>query len=519
MKIKVIKKFFIFISFVILLMGADRAFAAYTIDRRVSSSGNREIWEYQYNCTSPGGLIGCGRWYFYLKCTGSGATSQVSPEITPGSQYWTTAYADWTNNRFSWAYCGVSITGGCPFGSSGVVTIGNCTTPTLNFWADSTSLPYNGSTTLRWSSSNAESCTASGAWSRGKVLSGAESTGSLTSSKTYTLACSSLGGTVTRSVAVNVSPPASCALPWGGTIAHGSGVTAYQSGSVPCGSSCASQTRTCNNGVLSGSYTNQSCTVAACVPTCSSSWSPAGPLTSPASSIFFWNSTNATSATYSCSGIIAGSGATATAGSLPLSFSAGGTQNCSVTVIGPGGSATCPKSITVNSGPPTVTLTATPSSINNGESSIITWSSTNASSCAVAWTASAATSGFQSVSPSSTTNYSMTCTGLGGTGTGSAIVTVNCVDQCLASSCSGDVAQICGDGNGDGCKEITGTIDCSTLGSNYSCVSGSCVCTPNNPNCTADNICEGQTCNNGCYNINGNKNCSSGDENWREVAP
>ena len=59
---------------------------------------------------------------------------------------------------------------------------------------------------------------------------------------------------------------ASCALPWGGTIAHGAWVTAYSASSVVCGSTCASvsQTRTCNNGVLSGTYTNQNCSVAAC---------------------------------------------------------------------------------------------------------------------------------------------------------------------------------------------------------------------------------------------------------------
>lgn len=54
----------------------------------------------------------------------------------------------------------------------------------------------------------------------------------------------------------------SCALPWGGTIAHGASVTAYQ---VTTHANCASvsQTRTCSNGVLSGSYTNQACSAPA----------------------------------------------------------------------------------------------------------------------------------------------------------------------------------------------------------------------------------------------------------------
>ena len=61
-----------------------------------------------------------------------------------------------------------------------------------------------------------------------------------------------------------VEPPNACTLPWGGTISSGQSVTAYQASSVPCGSSCASQTRTCSNGSLSGTYTNSSCSVAAC---------------------------------------------------------------------------------------------------------------------------------------------------------------------------------------------------------------------------------------------------------------
>ena len=55
-----------------------------------------------------------------------------------------------------------------------------------------------------------------------------------------------------------------CNIPWGGTLNHGSSVVAWQNSSVPCGNSCQNQTRTCNDGSLSGSYTNQSCTVQAC---------------------------------------------------------------------------------------------------------------------------------------------------------------------------------------------------------------------------------------------------------------
>ncbi len=60
-------------------------------------------------------------------------------------------------------------------------------------------------------------------------------------------------------------PPGSCALPWGGTIPSGSSVTAYQSAYTGYQSDnkyvsrCTSESRTCTNGTLSGSYTNNAC--------------------------------------------------------------------------------------------------------------------------------------------------------------------------------------------------------------------------------------------------------------------
>ena len=53
----------------------------------------------------------------------------------------------------------------------------------------------------------------------------------------------------------------SCSLPWGGTIQHGSGVTAYAAPSVSYGQSCASQWRSCYDSSLDGSYTHPTCSV------------------------------------------------------------------------------------------------------------------------------------------------------------------------------------------------------------------------------------------------------------------
>jgi parallel beta-helix repeat protein len=64
---------------------------------------------------------------------------------------------------------------------------------------------------------------------------------------------------VHQSFTVSSTGGASCTLPWGGTIADGASVTAYQSSAPTCGSACTSQTRTCSNGTLSGSFGNSSC--------------------------------------------------------------------------------------------------------------------------------------------------------------------------------------------------------------------------------------------------------------------
>ncbi|MGH7175283.1 MAG: hypothetical protein ACREGR_02920, partial [Minisyncoccia bacterium] len=69
------------------------------------------------------------------------------------------------------------------------------------------------------------------------------------------------GGSASPSCSASQAAPAACALPWGGTTADSTSVTAYQSSSVTSPATCSSQTRTCSNGTLSGSYQYPSCTV------------------------------------------------------------------------------------------------------------------------------------------------------------------------------------------------------------------------------------------------------------------
>jgi len=90
---------------------------------------------------------------------------------------------------------------------------------------------------------------------------------------------------------------------------------------------------------------------------------------------------------------------------------------------------------------PTVTLTANPTSITAGSFTTLSWASTNAISCSAsgAWDGTKAVSGSETLAPSATSLYSLTCTGTGGSASASATVTVsnppptNCTsDQFLA---------------------------------------------------------------------------------------
>jgi hypothetical protein len=77
--------------------------------------------------------------------------------------------------------------------------------PSLNFSISQSSVAYGGSVTLSWSSSEADSCVASGGWSGSKSLTGNQVIDNLTADSSFSLECSGAGGTVSRQVSVTVS--------------------------------------------------------------------------------------------------------------------------------------------------------------------------------------------------------------------------------------------------------------------------------------------------------------------------
>ena len=157
-------------------------------------------------------------------------------------------------------------------------------------------------------------------------------------------------------------------------------------------------------------------------PTCTLSASPSS-ITAGASSTLSWTTTNATSVS-----INQGIGAVATSGSTSVSPSA--TTTYILTATGSGGTVTCNRTVTVTAPTPapTCTLSASPSSVTSGDSSTLSWTTTDATSASINQGVGSVTpvaSGSTSVAPGSTTTYTMTAMGAGGTITCTATVTVS----------------------------------------------------------------------------------------------
>ena len=112
------------------------------------------------------------------------------------------------------------------------IKVYSCTdSPTVSIKANNSdgpiTVPYNSSATLTWTSKNADSCQASNAWSGVKPTSGSQSTGSLTGSRTYTIACEGPGGFSSDSVTVNVQAEVSTDFYLRKTVRNLSRGTAY----------------------------------------------------------------------------------------------------------------------------------------------------------------------------------------------------------------------------------------------------------------------------------------------------
>lgn len=138
-----------------------------------------------------------------------------------------------------------------------------------------------------------------------------------------------------------------------------------------------------------------------------------------ASAKLTWNTTNATSC--AASGGWTGDQSISGTANVQPSITTSYTLLCS----GEGGNASATATIIVTAAAPTLTLTAEPSAITAGESSTLTWSSSDATTCIASggWDGTQPLSGHTDVQPSITTRYTLVCSGDGGNA--SSIVTIS----------------------------------------------------------------------------------------------
>ena len=264
--------------------------------------------------------------------------------------------------------------------------------PTVDLRAGNTNLSYGQSTTLTWTTTNnPTSCTASLDWSGSKSVSGGnQNTGNLTSTKTYKITCTNNYGSGDDTVTVSVGnqPPQTCQDP---------SATNY-GGSIPCRYPTQQNAPTIN--LTADNYN----------------------LNYNQSTMLRWTVQNATS----CSASGDWSGSKNSSGSSEPTGNLTNTKSYTLRCSGPGGDAS--RSVTVNvSGQPnspSVNLVANPSSIQQGQSSSLSWTSQNTTSCSASWTSSTATAGSQPIYPGSTTTYSITCNGNGQQATDTETVSV-----------------------------------------------------------------------------------------------
>lgn len=138
-----------------------------------------------------------------------------------------------------------------------------------------------------------------------------------------------------------------------------------------------------------------------------------------------WNVANPT--TSSCTASGAWNGSVATSGSQNVTAGDAGDASYTLTC----GSVSNTATVTVSAPPPaapTVSMSFASSSLTVGNSTTLSWSSANATSCTASgdWVGTYPTSGSQTIAPTSAGSYTynMTCTGSGGSATASSTLSV-----------------------------------------------------------------------------------------------
>ncbi|NND64814.1 MAG: hypothetical protein HKM24_02510, partial [Gammaproteobacteria bacterium] len=343
--------------------------------------------------------------------------------------------------------------------------------PTVNLTATPNPVNENESTQLSWTTSNATSCIASGGWSGPRATSGSnETTVALTTDTTFTLTCNGEGGQGSDAVTVTVvdpNPPPTVTLNADDTtVFEGddvlltytiSNATSCNGSSVPSssfdggitpqdGSETVSNLQTditftlfCSN--ANGNAQDQ-VSVTVSEPVAYALYndddgnfgsgevllSNAGDLSGQIY-VHVLPETDIVSVRYSVDGSNVGS----TEGAAPYvldgddgydsNVMSDGAHTITALVQTSAGTMTLTENVTINNGggpidpPPTLSISLNPTAIEEGQSSTLSWDSTNATSCEGLSGITgplASVDGNQTVSPNSTTIYEIRCTGNGG---------------------------------------------------------------------------------------------------------
>jgi phospholipase C len=335
-------------------------------------------------------------------------------------------------------------------------------TPTVTISASPTSITAGQSSTLTVAATNATTVTITGDGSTHTLAAtGGTLTVKPTKTTTYTATASGSGGNVTATATVTVGAstgptvtitanPTSIAAGATSTltVAATNATTVKITGddgssydlAATGGTQAVTPTKTTTYTATAAGATGTTpatatatVTVTGAKPTVTVTANPATITAGSASSLTI-AVTNATSVT------VAGSDGT----SYTLPSPAGGTQAVSpaatttytVTATGAGGTATATATVTVVPAPPppvpTVSITASPTTIQAGSSSVLTITATNATSLVVAGSDGSSfsspalppTGGTETVKPAATTSYTITATGPGGSATAEVTVTV-----------------------------------------------------------------------------------------------
>jgi len=234
------------------------------------------------------------------------------------------------------------------------VTQSGAMPPVVSLAASPPNVGVGEATQLTWSSTNATSCAASGAWFGTKATNGTESTGPLSGSATYTLDCSGVGGTSSRAVTVTVTQAPTLSL-------------------------------TANPASVPGNRTSTLTWVGSGVDACIASGG--------------WSGSRPTSGS-------------ATVG--PLTTSTAYTLDCT----GAGGAVTRNVAVNVTQPPPaSLPLDANPRSMASNGASTLTWIGSGVEACIASggWSGSRSISGSATAGPITVdTTYTLSCTGTGG---------------------------------------------------------------------------------------------------------